>query len=246
MKNLGILVNEYRVINNLTIERLSSKIAVSYNIIYEIENNNYIPMVDVLQKLYALGIDISQIFNTRNSYLILESIFNNSFDEYIKYTKIDLNDYKTIYKLLPPMYIEKLYFAMKNHLSDKDLIYFIPFLKKELIEKIAHEEFEKKGIKSLSLISPFLEHKLLLYFAEKAYINEGYNSLITVAPFINKYIQEVTIKEYKQNGFENLYKMIKYINKNTINELAIIEYKKNGMKNLLPIISYIDENILKK
>ncbi|MBE5868947.1 MAG: helix-turn-helix domain-containing protein [Lachnospiraceae bacterium] len=269
MENIGRTIAELRKERNMTQLELADKMGISFQAVSNWERGNSMPDISKLPELAELfDVTIDQLLGEHSE--IIESAAKGDIKECFENNTATIGEIKSIAPLLKPHQVEEIVESEK--FADlKEIEDLLPFVGKDVINKIARERadnreyhkldsvmpFASRNViddiarkmisegKNIADIAPFVSRNILSELAENLYTQKGVKALEDIAPFIpSDQLVQIAEMEYQKNGMRHLDSIAPFLNRKYLNELARKAIQKDGIKAISNIAPFLDKGML--
>ncbi len=269
MENVGRIIAELRKEHNMTQLELADRMGISFQAVSNWERGNSMPDISKLPELAELfGVTIDQLLGERSE--IIERAARGNMKEHFENNKVTIEEIKSIVPMLKPNQVNEIVesekitdlreiedllpfvgkdvvnkIAMKLFESgeDDDLHIVMPFASQNVIDEIACKSIEEN--KSIADIAPFVSRDIISDLAENMYQKVGVTALEDIAPFIPKeQLIQIAEKEYENNGLRHFDSIAPFLNHKYLNDLAQKAIQKDGIKAISNIAPFLDKGML--
>ena len=290
MEMVGRKIAELRKSHNMTQLELADRIGISFQAVSNWERGNSMPDISKLPELAALfEVTIDELLGEHSE--ILESAAKGNIKEYVQNNEVTSEEIQNIAPILKPEQINDVVQSLVSlsdlgNLTDltgnrknvrkrnerlRELEDILPFVGRDMVDKIALDAAENGEYSALDTVVPFASQNVINDIARKM-IQEGKNigdiapwvsrdiigalatrlyekgglgALDDIAPFIPKeQLRQIAEEEYENRGLQHLESIAPFLNRKYLNELAQKAIQKNGIKAISNIAPFLDKGML--
>lgn len=167
--------------------------------------------------------EIALILNTSIDNILDDNatitIINNIVNEELSSEPIDIEEFKSIAPILKPTQINKISNQISETSNISDLIEYMPFVNKEIADKIAKKCIENEQI-LLDELLPFISIECANNLVEKALeLNYPISILLNALPFISKNVANKIAKKCSEKNDLLLDELFPFISSDVAEEL---------------------------
>lgn len=216
MKKVGRKIALLRKEKDLTQMELADMLNISYQAVSNWERGETMPDISKLP-------EIALILNTSIDNMLGENstttIINNIISDDLSNETIGIEEFKTIAPILKPTQINKISNQISEKVEVSNLIDYIPFVDKDVADKIARRYIENEQI-LLDELLPFISRECSNSLVEKAIeLNFPINILISTLPFISRDIADKIARKCIENNDSLFDELLPFISKEVAEEL---------------------------
>lgn len=216
MKKVGRKIALLRKEKDLTQMELADRLNISYQAVSNWERGETMPDISKLPEIaLILNTSIDNILDDNATITIINNIVN----EELSSEPIDIEEFKSIAPILKPTQINKISNQISETSNISDLIEYIPFVNKDIADKIAKKCIENEQI-LLDELLPFISIECANNLVEKALeLNYPISILLNALPFINKNVANKIAKKCSEKNDLLLDELFPFISSDVAEEL---------------------------
>lgn len=216
MKKVGRKIALLRKEKDLTQMELADRLNISYQAVSNWERGETMPDISKLPEIaLILNTSIDNILDDNATITIINNIVN----EELSSEPIDIEEFKSIAPILKPTQINKISNQISETSNISDLIEYIPFVNKDIADKIAKKCIENEQI-LLDELLPFISIECANNLVEKALeLNYPISILLNALPFISKNVANKIAKKCSEKNDLLLDELFPFISSDVAEEL---------------------------
>lgn len=216
MKKVGRKIALLRKEKDLTQMELADRLNISYQAVSNWERGETMPDISKLPEIaLILNTSIDNILDDNATITIINNIVN----EELSSEPIDIEEFKSIAPILKPTQINKISNKISETSNISDLIEYIPFVNKDIADKIAKKCIENEQI-LLDELLPFISIECANNLVEKALeLNYPISILLNALPFISKNVANKIAKKCSEKNDLLLDELFPFISSDVAEEL---------------------------
>lgn len=246
MENVGRNIAELRRRCNMTQMELADKMGISFQAVSNWERGNSMPDISKLPELAEVfGVTIDQLLGECSK--IVESAVKGDIKTYLENNEVTAEEIRKAAPILKPKQIDEIaesaILERKEKVNLREIEDLLPFLGREVVNKLALQMANNGEYEELDCILPFVDGDVINRIAHKM-IDEG-KSIEDIAPFISKdIIIEHAENLYQKFGLRAIEGLIPFIPKDLRNRIAEMEYAKHGLRHFESIAPFLNRKYL--
>ena len=246
MENVGRNISELRRRCNMTQMELADKMGISFQAVSNWERGNSMPDISKLPELAEVfGVTIDQLLGECSK--IVESAVKGDVKTYLENNEVTAEEIRKAAPILKPKQIDEIaesaILERKEKVNLREIEDLLPFLGREVVNKLALQMANNGEYEELDCILPFVDGDVINRIAHKM-IDEG-KSIEDIAPFISKdIIIEHAENLYQKFGLRAIEGLIPFIPKDLRNRIAEMEYAKHGLRHFESIAPFLNRKYL--
>ena len=274
MENVGRNIAELRRRCNMTQMELADKMGISFQAVSNWERGNSMPDISKLPELAEVfGVTIDQLLGECSK--IVESAVKGDIKTYLENNEVTAEEIRKAAPILKPKQIDEIaesaILERKEKVNLREIEDLLPFLGREVVNKLAlqmanngeYEELDcilpfagrdvinqiaRKMIdegKSIEDIVPFVSKDIIIEHAENLYQKFGLRATEELMPFIPEDLRNrIAEKEYAKHGLRHFESIAPFLNRKYLNDLAQKAIQLEGIKAISNIAPFLDRNML--
>lgn len=246
MENVGRNIAELRRRCNMTQMELADKMGISFQAVSNWEWGNSMPDISKLPELAEVfGVTIDQLLGECSK--IVESAVKGDAKTYLENNEVTAEEIRKAAPILKPKQIDEIaesaILERKEKVNLREIEDLLPFLGREVVNKLALQMANNGEYEELDCILPFVDGDVINRIAHKM-IDEG-KSIEDIAPFVSKdIIIEHAENLYQKFGLRAIEGLIPFIPKDLRNRIAEMEYAKHGLRHFESIAPFLNRKYL--
>lgn len=246
MENVGRNIAELRRRCNMTQMELADKMGISFQAVSNWERGNSMPDISKLPELAEVfGVTIDQLLGECSK--IVESAVKGDIKTYLENNEVTAEEIRKAAPILKPKQIDELaesaILERKEKVNLREIEDLLPFLGREVVNKLALQMANNGEYEELDCILPFVDGDVINRIAHKM-IDEG-KSIEDIAPFVSKdIIIEHAENLYQKFGLRAIEGLMPFIPKDLRNRIAEMEYAKHGLRHFESIAPFLNRKYL--
>ena len=155
----------------------------------------------------------------------------------------DLRDIEDLLPFIGREVVNKIVLKAAENREYRDLDILLPFVDKIIINDIARKMISEG--ENIEDIAPFVSKEIISELAEASYQKFGLKRLDGIAPFIpQEQLVKIAEQEYENRGFRYFDIIAPFLNRKFLNDLAQKAIQANGIKGISNIAPFLDKNML--
>lgn len=274
MNQIGRRISELRRERDMTQLELADRLGISYQAVSNWERGSSMPDIAKLPELAGIfDVTVDQLLGKTNG--LLNSVMEDEVEAYMEQEQNEIvEEFVEAASVLKPSQADAVFEGLveKEETFDfGEIRMLLPFLGREVVEKLAWKcadspEWEKlSGIapflagktvaeiaekltgegKPINFLLPFLGKDVIDGYAERAYVEKGMKGVSGYLPFLSsEKVMEIGRREYEENGMRNLRSLAPFLAQRDLTVLAEDAIGKGGIKAIAPILPFVDEKVL--
>lgn len=246
MENVGRNIAELRRRCNMTQMELADKMGISFQAVSNWERGNSMPDISKLPELAEVfGVTIDQLLGECSK--IVESAVKGDIKTYLENNEVTAEEIRKAAPILKPKQIDEIaesaILERKEKVNLREIEDLLPFLGREVVNKLALQMANNGEYEELDCILPFVDGDVINRIAHKM-IDEG-KSIEDIAPFVSKdIIIEHAENLYQKFGLRAIEGLMPFIPKDMRNRIAEMEYAKHGLRHFESIAPFLNRKYL--
>lgn len=246
MEKVGRNIAELRKKCNMTQMELADKMGISFQAVSNWERGTSMPDISKLPELAEIfGVTIDQLLGEKSE--IVESAAKGDMKTYLENNEVPMEEIRNAAPILKPDQVDGIVESElvegDKKVSLHDIEDILPFVGRDVVNKLARKMAENGEYKDLDYVLPFASNDVINEIALKM-ISEHKN-IGDIAHFVSKdIIREHAENLYKESGLRALEDIIPFIPKDLLRQIAEMEYAKNGLRNFDSLAPFLNDDYL--
>lgn len=241
METIGLKISELRKNKDMTQMELADRMNISFQAVSSWERGNSMPDIAKLPELAQI-FDVTIDDLLKESSALIRNAANENLEEYLNSNEVSVKELEQAAPILKPKQIKKVISHMQIQ-SLQEIDDILPFIEKDVLNKLVIRAVEKEDYFGLESIAPFIEQSIVDGIAIKM-VSEDKN-ICEIAPFISQPILIDCVKKiYKKHGLRALEDIAVFLPQEYLVEIAKEEYETYGLRNFEAIAPFLDKKML--
>ena len=269
MEMVGRKIAELRKNHNMTQLELADKMGISFQAVSNWERGNSMPDISKLPELAELfDVTVDCLLGEHSEFI--ECAVKGDIKGYLGKNQVPLDEIRDIAPMLKPSQVDEIV-ESENVADFRDIEDLLPFIGREVVNKIALKAAENREYRDLDIllpfvdkiiindiarkmisegeniedIAPFVSKEIISELAEVSYVKFGLERLDGIAPFIpQEQLIKIAEQEYENRGFRYFDTIAPFLNRKFLNDLAQKAIQEKGIKGISNIAPFLDKNML--
>ena len=237
MKEIGRNIADLRRAHNMTQMELADKMGISFQAVSNWERGNSMPDISKLPELAEVfGVTIDHLLGQPAK--ILESAAKGEIKTYLENNDVSAEEIRKIAPILKPDQVDTIV-EHSNKIDLREIEDLLPFLGRDVINKLTLKLAESGDYKDLDLIIPFAEKDIIHQVARKMIADD--KGIEDIAPFLGKdMIGECAMTLYQTSGLDAVEDLMPFLPSDISTQIVETEFVRNGLRNLDTIAPFLN------
>ena len=241
MRTIGRRISDLRKANNMTQMELADRLNISFQAVSNWERGNSMPDISKLPELADMfDTTIDELLGA--SSVLLDSVVHDQLQEYLDGNEVTSEELSEVAAVLKPDQVDSIFLRV-GHENLKEMTGLLPFLRSDMIDKLAKAAAAQRDYDALSTMAPFVSEGVIDEIA-KAMLDSGADICILLPFMSSDVIGDLAKTQYEKGGCSDLDVLLPFLSQDTLRQIAEEELQAGGLRNIQYIAPFLDSSYL--